>query len=111
MFRKVVDVVSKAKLPADDGANGPSKQARRVLKARLDWLLANGLLPAGIAELADCIREDGNDAVHEHPIGKDEAGDLADFTVQLLEGVYTQPGRLKAASERRAQRRKEKPTP
>jgi hypothetical protein len=39
------------------------------------------------------------------PIGQEEAIDLLDFTVQLLERIYTMPGRLKAAEERRVARR------
>lgn len=105
MFRKVVDRVSKARLPAESDANGPNNHTRFNLKARLIWLFENGLLSRDIEPLAEAIREDGNDAVHDHPIDEAEARDLADFTVELLEGVFTMPGRLKAASDRREARR------
>jgi hypothetical protein len=36
---------------------------------------------------------------------KEDALDLQDFTVALLERVFTEPERLKLAEERRAQRR------
>lgn len=103
MFRKVVDLVSKARMPEGDP---PDAATKRILKRRLDWLFVNNHLPRDVQPLADCIREDGNDAVHEHPLGKAEAEDLLDFTVQLLEGVYTTPGKLAAAAARRAERRK-----
>lgn len=105
MFRKIVDLASKERLPPAEVAE-PSKQIRRNLKARLDWLFANGRLPDDLLPLADCIREDGNDAVHEYPIQQPEAEDVADFTIQLLERLYTSPGKLNAAAIRRAERRR-----
>jgi hypothetical protein len=38
--------------------------------------------------LADAIREDGNDGVHNQPLGEADALDLQDFTVELLEALY-----------------------
>ena len=104
MFRKVVDIVSKGKLPEEDVPAGPDRLTRRNLKPRLKWLFANNLLPSEIEPLAECIRKDASDAVHEHQIGPDEANDLGDLTVALLERVFTMPGRLKAAADRREAR-------
>jgi hypothetical protein len=97
MFRKVLDLATKEKVPP-----GTKQQ---MLKARLEFLFANSLLPPGIKPLADCIREDGNDAVHEHPIGKDDAEDLLDFTTEVLEVLYTGPGKIIEAAKRREARR------
>lgn len=103
MFRKVVDVVSRSRLP--DGEGGPNDATRNNLKRRLAWLFLNNHLTRDVEPLAACIREDGNDAVHDHPLTKEDAEDLLDFTVQLLEGVYTTPGKLAAAAARRDERR------
>jgi hypothetical protein len=102
MFRKIIDEISKVRLPKE---GEPNNHTRWNLKPRLAWLFANGLLPKEVDGLADCIREDANDAVHNAPIGQAEATDLLDFTVELLERIYTMPGRLKAAEERREARR------
>jgi hypothetical protein len=56
--------------------------------------------------LSDCIREDGNDAAHRGALGKPDAEDIQDFTVALLERMYTEPERLKLAEKRRQERRK-----
>ena len=104
MFRKIVDEISKSLLPPSTEAV-PDKHTRYNLKPRLKWLFDNGKLAKEVEGLADCIREDANDAVHNAPIGEPEATDLLDFTVQLLERLYTTPGRLKAAEGRRLARR------
>lgn len=104
MFRKILDQVSKDRM---NGAPNPptDKRTRFNLKPRLEWLFANGLLPRDVEALADCIREDANDAVHNAPLGKDDALDIQDFTVELLEALYTLPGRLREAEARRTARR------
>lgn len=102
MFRKIVDEVSKAALPTE---GAPDRHTRFNLKPRLAWLFQHNLLPKEVQGLAECIREDANDAVHNAPIGKAEADDLLDFTTELLERVYTLPGRLRVAEERRNARR------
>ncbi|MGY4409129.1 hypothetical protein ACVWW4_000865 [Bradyrhizobium sp. LB7.1] len=104
MFRKILDQISKDKmntapsLPTDN-------RTRYNLKPRLAWLFANNLLPRDVEGLADCIREDANDAVHNAPLGKDDALDVQDFTVELLEALFTFPGKLREAEARRAARR------
>jgi uncharacterized protein YeeX (DUF496 family) len=103
MFRKILDQISKEKLPIE---NGPTDNRTRYnLKQRLEWLFANNLLPKEIEQFADCIREDANDAVHDHAIGEAEANDTLDFTVELLERLYTMPGRLQVNAARRLARR------
>ena len=109
MFRKIIDHISKERLP-DANAGGPTDRNTRFnLKPRLKWLFDNGHLPRDVEDLADCIREDANDAVHNHPIGKPEAEDILDFTVELLERLYTTPGRLAEAAARRGARRANQP--
>ncbi|MCP3444077.1 DUF4145 domain-containing protein [Bradyrhizobium sp. CCGUVB14] len=105
MFRKILDQVSKDKMNAAPSGPPPDKRTRFSLKPRLEWLFANNLLPKDVEALADCIREDANDAVHNTPLSKDDALDLQDFTVEMLEALFTLPGRLKDAEARRAARR------
>lgn len=105
MFRKILDQISKDKM--NNAPNGPpaDKRTRFNLKPRLEWLFANNLLPRDVEALADCIREDANDAVHNAPLGEDDALDIQDFTVEMLEALFTLPGRLREAEARRATRR------
>jgi len=63
-------------------------------------------LPISLKELAKCIREDANDGAHVGDLGKEEAEDLLDFTVAILERLYTEPKRLELAEARRKERRK-----
>ncbi|WP_375304620.1 DUF4145 domain-containing protein [Bradyrhizobium sp. A11] len=105
MFRKILDQISKDAMNAAPGGPPTDKRTRFNLKPRLEWLFANNLLPKGVEALADCIREDANDAVHNTPLSKDDALDLQDFTVEMLEALYTLPGRLRDAEARRAARR------
>ena len=105
MFRKIVDQISKDKINSAPGGPPADKRTRFNLKPRLEWLFANNLLPKEVAALADSIREDGNDGVHNAPLGEAEALDVQDFTVELLEALYTLPGRLRDAEARRAARR------
>lgn len=105
MFRKILDQISKDKMSAAPGGPPADKRTQFNLKPRLAWLFANGHLPKELEALADSIREDANDGVHNAPLGKDDALDIQDFTVELLEALYTLPGRLKEAEARRAARR------
>lgn len=107
MFRLCVDIATRPLLPNPDDATTPqpnSKQ-RRDLGLRLPWLFEQGLLPAGLKDLASCIKEDGNDGAHAGTLTKEDAEDLLDFTSALLERLYTEPARIALAAERRAQRR------
>jgi hypothetical protein len=104
MFRKVVDIISKEKMNA--APNPPTdKRTKFNLKPRLEWLFTNGHLPKAVEPLADAIREDGNDGVHNAPLTQADALDIQDFTVELLEAIYTLPGRLRDAEARRNARR------
>lgn len=105
MFRMCVDLATQPLLPQGE-AEGLNAKTRRDLGLRLPWLFRNGLLPEGLAELASCIKEDGNDGAHAGTLREEDAEDLLDFTRALLERRYTEPERLRLAKERRDQRRK-----
>ena len=63
------------------------------------------VLPESLRELLTCVREDGNDGAHAGTLRPEDAEDLLDFTTALLERIYTEPERLKAAKARRDKRR------
>jgi hypothetical protein len=105
MYRLCIDLTTKSLLPPEAQATGPNAHQRGNLAARLNWLFDNDRLPASLRELSHCIREDGNDAAHDGSVDEDEAADLQDFTIHLLENVYTTPTRLALAKDRRAARR------
>lgn len=104
MFRLSLDLATSPKLPPA-GATEPNHRVRRDLGLRLQWLFDNGLLPAELRRLSDCVREDGNDGAHRGTIGLSDAEDLQDFVFALLERLFSEPARLQQAEERRATRR------
>lgn len=104
MFRLCVDFATSALLPEID-PDGLNSKVRRSLGLRLKWLLDKGIIPESLRELSHCIKEDGNDGAHVGSLSKPEAEDLLDFTVVLLERLYTEPKRLEIAKDRRAARR------
>ncbi len=104
MFRLAIDLTTRPLLPPSNEAE-PNRKVRRDLGLRLPWLFANGRLPRDLEDLSQCIREDGNDGVHAGTLERADALDLQDFTEALLERIYTEPERLRLASERREKRR------
>lgn len=104
MFRLCVDHATNALLPPTD-VDGLNKQIRRSLGLRVQWLLATNRLPKDLQELSKCIKEDGNDGAHAGTLTKPDVEDLLDFTVLLLERLYTEPMRLQLAQDRRNKRR------
>lgn len=105
MFRLCIDHATRSLLPEAD-EDGLNRQIRRSLGLRVEWLLNHHRLPEALRELSVCIKEDGNDGAHAGTLSKAEAEDLSDFTVVLLERLYTEPERLREAQERRQARRK-----
>lgn len=106
MFRLCLDVATKSLLPtaaAEDG--GPNREQRTKLAARLNYLFDVGILAKGLEDLAECIREDGNDGAHDGTIQHADSEDILDFTIALLERVYTEPANLELARARRIERR------
>lgn len=100
MFRLCVDLATKSMLPAEE-TPGLNAKIRRDLGLRLPWLFENGRLPESLKDLSSCIKEDGNDGAHVGNLSETDASDLLDFSVVLLERIYTEPERLRLAKERR----------
>lgn len=82
-------------------------RTRRFLALRLKWLFDNKLLPEPLRDLASAVKDDGNDGAHDGSLTQEDAENLADFTIALLERLYTEPQRLKLAKERREARASE----
>lgn len=104
MFRLCVDLATKSMLPGEEVA-GLNAKTRRDLGLRLPWLIEAGHLPESLKDLSSCIKEDGNDGAHAGNLTEADADDLLDFTLVLLERIYTEPERLRLAKERRDARR------
>ena len=104
MFRLCVDLATKSMLPAED-TPGLNAKTRRDLGLRLPWLFENSRLPESLKDLSSCIKEDGNDGAHSGNLSEADASDLLDFSVALLERIFTEPERLRLAKERRDARR------
>jgi hypothetical protein len=107
MFRACVDLATRPLLPEEDSL-GLNQRTRRDLGLRLPWLFDNGRLPNNVRGISTCIREDGNDGAHQGTLTKEDVEDLLDFTVALLERLFTEPRRLEIAQERRKERRERK---
>ncbi len=108
MFRLCLDMATRERLPSEGSGNRPDRKTCRDLGLRLPWLFANELLPKDLQDLSTCVQQDGNDGAHAGTLTDTEALDLQDFTVELLERLYTEPKRLDLAKERRNERRSEK---
>ena len=108
MFRLCVDLATKGMLPTDEDTPGLNWKIRRDLGLRLPWLFNATLIPESLRDLSTCIKEDGNDGAHAGTLTVDDANDLLDFTAMLLERIYTEPERLRLASQRRTDRRSQK---
>ena len=104
MFRLCVDLATGSILPAGN-LDGLTTQIRRSLGLRLQWLFDHKYLPESLRDLSSAVKEDGNDAAHAGSLKKEDAEDLLDFTVALLERMYTEPERLRLAEQRRQGRR------
>jgi hypothetical protein len=78
----------------------------------MEWWIIGGLtavLLILIAIYRRSLRENRNLANYvllRGALGKEDAEDLLDFTVALLERMFTEPERLKLAELRRQERRK-----
>lgn len=112
MSRKVLDASTRTLVKVEpqsvdrDHADYISWKQFKDLRLRLDWLFDRGKLPNSLEELASCVHQDGNDAAHSlETIGRESALDLQEFTISILETLYTVPGRVAANIQRREQRR------
>ncbi len=108
MYRLCIDHATSSLLP-ENGTDGLNGKIRRSLGLRLQWLLDHHRLPEALRDLSEAVKEDGNDGAHEGTLTKAEADDLQDFTIALLERLYTEPQKLKLAKERRDARRAARP--
>jgi Domain of unknown function (DUF4145) len=105
MFRLCVDIATRSLLPEAE-TERLNARTRRDLGLRLPWLFDNGLLQEALRDHSTCIKEDGNDGAHRGTLKIQDAEDVRDFTVTLLERLYTEPAKLRINAERRAARRK-----
>ena len=103
MFRLCVDLATATLLPPL--GEDPSNRVRRSMGLRLDWLFDHRKLPDALRELAECLKEDGNDGAHEGTLTIADAENLLDFTVELLKRMFTEPKMLEFARLRREERR------
>ena|SRR2546430_12016134 len=104
MLRLCLDLGTLDLLPVD-ATQEPNARTRRDLGLRLPWLFNNGLLPPDLRELLTCVKEDGNDAAHRGNLTEADTSDLLDFTIAFLSRRFTEPARVRLATERRAERR------
>lgn len=99
MFRLCLDIVTKEMLPASQ--EEPNAKIRRSLGLRMKWLFDNQILPEGLRDLADCVKDDGNDGAHDGLLDQVSAEDLREFTFILLERIFTEKAKLEEARKRR----------
>lgn len=104
MFRLCLDLATKSLLPEVDTKELTDK-IRGKLGLRLNWLFKTNRLPSDLEDLSRCIKDDGNDGVHDGNLKKEDAEDLMDFTTVLLERLYTEPQKIRSSEQRRTQRR------
>ncbi|EQC0078309.1 DUF4145 domain-containing protein [Serratia marcescens] len=105
MFRLCLDFATKELLPKNDD-DGLNQKIRRSLGFRMEWLFKRNILPESLKELAECVKDDGNDGAHQGILDQTAALDLQDFAETLLERLYTEKERLRLAKVRRAERHK-----
>jgi Domain of unknown function (DUF4145) len=105
MLRLAIDLATRPLLP-DGHVIGLNHRTRRDLAPRVKWLIENGQIPKELSELAECIRQDGNDGVHAGTLTKEDVADLFDFATALFVRMYTEPEKLRLATLRRGDRRK-----
>lgn len=107
MFRLCLDLTTKPLLPdpAEQGTVQPTKEQRHKLGKRISWLIDQKIIPPALSTLTHAVREDANDGVHDGTLGENDAEDLLDFTIALLERQFTEPERLRLAELRRIKRR------
>lgn len=84
-----------------------NQEPEKKLSDGIKILSEKNLISKRIQDFANEIRFDGNYAAHEGKMDQENLQDLFDFTIALLEDVYTQPKKLELSRERRAQRKKQ----
>lgn len=84
-----------------------NEEQERKLFDGIKTLSEKNIISKKIYNFAEEIRSDGNYAAHKGEMSLENLEDLFDFTIALLEDVYTQPKKLELSRERRAQRKKQ----
>lgn len=107
MFRLSIDLATKDLLPSIEDAGGPTARQRNKLFYRIEWLAEKDLIGNDLLELASCVREDGNDGVHDGTLTEDDALDNLEFTEALLRRLFTESARVNIARSRREARRQD----
>lgn len=111
MLRRTIDLATKSLIDlaeiGDIKAEGDlSWKKYKDLRLRLDWLLTQERISGSLTPLVECVREDGNEAVHSDWVVTREAVlDLFDFTESILESIFTEPGKIARNIELRNARR------
>ncbi|WP_155739186.1 DUF4145 domain-containing protein [Ralstonia solanacearum] len=105
MFRLCLDLATRGLLPEED-VDGLNPRIRGSLGLTLGWLFQTSRLPIDFRNLADCVKDDGNDGAHAGTLNQEEADDLQDFAFALLDRLYSEPARLASAKARRDARRR-----
>lgn len=88
MYRKAMELGLKDK--------SPGIEAWKIEK-RIDKMAAEGLITKELQDWAHELRLDGNDAVHDDEMDKDDADRMHNFCKFLLTYLYTLPEQVKAA--------------
>lgn len=99
MLRLCLDLITK------DLMKSAEEKEINNLSKRINHLIEINIIPSDLKDFAHSIRLDGNDAAHDGSTSKDEANDLMDFSILLLERIYTNKEKLRIAEERRSNRR------
>ncbi len=104
MFRQCVDLATKEMLP-EQGEKGLTKDKQGNLGPRITWLFDNKKLNERLKDLANCIKDDGNDGAHDGTLEEDDAEGLLNFTVMLLKDIYTTPAEIKEKKKKKENRK------
>ena len=103
MFRSCVDLATLSRFAEE--LKELKRGEKRSLEYRLKFLLKEGHLSQRLKDLSQCIKDDGDDGAHKGGLGKVDAEDRLDFTIQLLEELYTTPKNVELANKRKQDRR------
>ena len=81
----------------------PDDQKATLYKT-IGHLTSVGKLPEVLLELSDCIRLDGNDAVHDGTCDSHIAREALDLTIIMLKRLFSEPAQIGRVKQRRVDR-------
>ncbi len=112
MFRLCLDLTTKDMI-SKEKPEVLSKDVKNKLAPRIDWLFKEKKLPEDLKDIANIIRQDGNDGAHDGTLEEYDALNLLEFTVELLEDIYKKKKKKEIANKRTQDRRAKhaKPAP